>query len=274
MKLFRLGALAAAAVALLAAAGCGDRYPGTVEGRVYRIGTKPSMPDADLRAMEAAGMDAGIYKSSASNREGMEIRKYAQVRPAAGSREVALKAAAAIDELAARFASLTLRDVVSALGQPEAFEVYDAGKGGAYFNAYYGNVDFFSRDALGEVFEIRLESSDRLAAPSPYRFKSALGIGSRLDDVFALLGRPAGTIELAGAPVDRDRTLQVTKSGEVSYIKYAAEGVRFFSSAGIVDAMYLFKPAGAPAASRSASPRKARIIDPRPIVSSIKAGRN
>jgi serine protease AprX len=253
MKLFRLGTLVAAALVMAAGPGCGDRYPGTVEGRVYRVGARPSMPAADLGAMKAAGMDAGSFKVSVSNREGMEIRKYAPSRAAAGSREVALKAAASIDALAARFASLTLRDVISTLGQPEAFEVYDAGKRGIYFNAYYGNVDFFSKDSSGKILEIRLQSSGRLAAqlsaPVSYRFKNALGIGSRLDDVFALLGPPTGTIDLDGAPIDRDRTLQVAKSGDVSYIKYAAEGVRFFSSSGIVDSMYLFQPIVSPPAS-------------------------
>jgi hypothetical protein len=250
MKLSRPGWTILAAIALASSAGCGARFPGTAEGKVYRLGASPAIPDADSRVMKAAGLGAEDYKVAVSSREGMEIRRYALARGVPGdSREIALKAAAAIDSLRASFPSLTLRDVVSSLGVPAEFEADDCGQRGTYFGAYYGNVQFFLRDASGKVFEIRFENTDRPAAPAPYRFKNALGIGSRLEDVYSLLGQPVATIDFDGAPVDRDRTLQVAKNGSFSYIKYAGEGVRFFASSGIVEAMYLFQPAAAPAAA-------------------------
>jgi serine protease AprX len=248
-----LVAACAVAVVLAGAAGCGSQIPGTAEGKVYRVGSKSPMPAADAAVMKAAGIEADAYSLGVTDRDGVSVRRYTPVR-GVDARQIALKASAAIDSLAARFPSLTLRDVVSTLGSPTSFEAYDLGKRGVYFSALYGNADFFLRDGSGAVTEIRFESGDRPAAPAPYRFRNALGIGSRLEDVYALLGQPVATIEFEAAPLDRDRALQVAKNRSVSYIKYMSEGVRFFASSDIVEAMYLFKPSVAPAAAGKAAP--------------------
>jgi hypothetical protein len=239
---FALLAAGCAAAAVLAVAP-GSAIAGAVDGKIRREGAKMLLPALDSRVMKDAGMEIEDYSLAVTNREGVEMRRYTRSGGISkDARETALRAAAAIDTLAAGFQSLTLRDIVSKLGAPAEFEVDDCGQRGTFFNAFYGSAHFFSKEESGKVLEIRFDSADRPAPPAPYRFKNALGIGSRIEDVYALLGQPVATIELEGSPVDRDRTLQVSKSGSLSYIKYASEGVRFFAYSDIVDAMYLFQP--------------------------------
>ncbi len=242
MRLSRMIALIALAALAAALSGCGSRFPGTREGVAYRIGEKDQAYGSDAALMKAAGLKSSEYRLEESERDGAVVRTYVLKDRPSDARKAMAKTASSIEALRGELGSLRLKDVAARLGKPDELMVLDFGQRGSIYNAYYGNVDFCSVGEDAAVLEIRIENSGKPAAPTPYKYKSALGIGSRIEEVFAVLGQPLGTAEYELSPENLDRILQSKKGRDLSYIAYLGEGVRFFSSGGLVDAMYLFRP--------------------------------
>ena len=245
----RSGVLAAAVAVLLAVVPFLLFSTGVQEDKAYPVAESATagLPELDARLFSDAGISASGYSVRSYSAGGTAWREYQLRDGVADLAALDERVAAAIDRL--RQSMPRARDLVAEFGNPTGIVIGDAGSA-VYVNVSYGSVTFFTNAAVSATtMEIRVDSS-----ASPYRLRTSIRVGSTLDDVFAVLGKPVKTVEGAQLDFSGDRVLSIARGSgqERSHIRYGTEGVRFFGTGGVVNAMYLFPPDSGQSAAREA----------------------
>lgn len=210
-------------------------------------GPRSRLQASDALALAGSGVALGAFAFQPRADGDLSSRAYARngVSSSDAARQETV-VAGAIDSIHARMPSL--KAIVNEFGSPSRVVVSDE-VGTRSFSAFFGTVQLYFLDSLERLKELRLQSTE-----PPYRLGQKTGVGSSLEEVLAQLGQPLA--RSADSKIDfADRVLYSVKRGDSTEqsIGYAAQGVRFFFTDGVVSAMYLVAPGSPQAGSGQSS---------------------
>jgi hypothetical protein len=199
-------------------------------------GPRSRLQASDALALAGSGVTLAAFTLLPGANGDLSTREYVR-NGVSGSDAMRMESAAvgAIDSIHDRMPSL--KALVKEQGLPSRIVMNDD-VGTRTYTVFYGSVQLYFIDSVDHLEQIRLQATE-----PPYRLGQKIGVGSSLDEAFAMLGQPAS--RAADTRVDfADRVLySVTRGGSTEQsIGYAAQGVRLFFKDGVVTAVYLVAP--------------------------------